>query len=122
MQTILSTSAKWCGHNSAGKDKKMKLYRVNRSEVEELYSMKEKIEVARLDAIDDGRYPDADAYEARLEEVEKLIEKAGYPGAQVDWPTLKRIREIKAERQAYRYGVCLAAGMSEQKAAYAFAD
>lgn len=100
----------------------MKLYRVNRSEVEELYSMKEKLAVLRLEAIDEGRYEEADYYEDRYAEVTELFVKAYHPGAQVDWLTLKRIREIKAERQAIRYGACLAAGMSEKKAAYAFSD
>lgn len=100
----------------------MKLYRVNRAEVEELFSMKEKLQVLRQDAIDERRYDEADYYDERLEEVYRLVNKAYYAGAQVDWLTLKRIREIKAERQAIRYGKCLAAGMSEKKAAYAFAD
>lgn len=98
----------------------MKLYRVNSTEVEELFSMKEKLEVLRLDAIDERRYDEADLYEERLGELDGLIRKAWRPGAQVDWPTLKRIREIKAERQAIRYGKCLAAGMPEDKAAHAF--
>ena len=100
----------------------MKLYRVNSTEVEELFSMKEKLEVLRLDAIDERRYDDADRYEERLKELDGLIRKAYYVGAQVDWPTLKRIREIKAERQAIRYGKALAAGMPENKAAHAFKE
>lgn len=101
---------------------KMKLYRVNGREVEELFSMKEKLGVLRNEAIDEGRYDEADLYEERLEEVDNLVSKAWYAGALVDWPSLKRIREIKAERCAMRYGACIAAGLSEKKAAYAFMD
>ena len=97
-----------------------KLYRVNSSEVEELFSMKEKLWVLRTDALDEGRYEEADYYEERLAEVERLFSKAYYAGAQVDWPTLKRIREIKDERQRIRYGICISNGLEERKAAYAF--
>ena len=48
------------------------------------------------------------------------MEKAYCVGALVDWPTLKRIREIKEERQLIRYNRCLAAGHAEQDAAIAF--
>lgn len=56
----------------------------------------------------------------RLEEINQLMEKAFCVGALVDWPTLKRIREIKEERQLIRYNTCLAAGLSEREAALAF--
>ena len=48
------------------------------------------------------------------------MEKAYCVGALVDWPTLKRIREIKEERQLIRYNTCLAQGTSEKDAAMAF--
>ena len=48
------------------------------------------------------------------------MEKAYCVGALVDWPTLKRIREIREERQLIRYNTCLAAGASEREAAQAF--
>lgn len=99
-----------------------KMYRVNRSEVEELYSMKEKLFVLMREAEDERRWEEADRLGERYREVDELYSKAWYAGAQVDWQTLKRIREIKAERQAIRYGRCLASGMSEKKAAYAFLD
>lgn len=98
----------------------MKLYRVNSKEVEELFSMREKLKVLYQEAIDEKRYEEADALDERIEELYQLTNKAWHPGAQVDWATLKRIREIKAKRQSIRYGKCLAAGMSEHKAAYAF--
>jgi len=56
----------------------------------------------------------------RLEEINQLMEKAYCVGALVDWPTLKRIREIREERQLIRYNTCLAAGASEREAAQAF--
>ncbi len=56
----------------------------------------------------------------RLEEIEGLMEKAYCVGALVDWNTLKRIREIKEERQLIRYNTCLAMGTNEKDAAMAF--
>ncbi len=38
-----------------------------------------------------------DEVQERISEVEELMEKAYCVGALVDWPTLKRIREIKEE-------------------------
>lgn len=99
-----------------------KLYRVKGIEVQELFSMEEKLRVLRTEAWDEGRFNDADYYSERLEEIDKLLNKAWHAGAQVDWETLKRIREIKAERQSIRYGICLANGMDERKASYAFAE
>ena len=48
------------------------------------------------------------------------MEKAYCVGALVDWPTLKRIREIKEERQLMRYNACMEQGASEKDAAMAF--
>jgi len=48
------------------------------------------------------------------------MEKAYCVGALVDWPILKRIREIKEERQLIRYNICLLHGASEKDAARAF--
>ena len=51
-----------------------------------------------------------DELEAKMTELENLMEKAYCVGALVDWPTLKRIREIKEERQLIRYNTCMAQG------------
>lgn len=56
----------------------------------------------------------------RIDEVERLMDKAYCVGAMVDWPTLKRIREIKDERQMIRYATCIAAGANESDAALSF--
>ena len=61
-----------------------------------------------------------DEIENRMDEVESLMKKAYCVGALVDWPTLKRIREIKEERQLIRYNRCMAQGMPEQDAARVF--
>ena len=58
----------------------------------------------------------------RLEEVEDLLGKLHGVGSLVDWSTLKRICEIKAERQSIRYLCCLKSGMSERDAGEAFGD
>ena len=101
----------------------MKKYRVNESEHFNLFSMYDHLKVIEI-KYDDGEIPwDKEAYYKlldRIEEVEKLMEKAPWVGSTVDWPTLKRIREIKDERQMIRYTRSLAAGDSEKDAAMAF--
>lgn len=59
-------------------------------------------------------------YRVNGSEIEELMEKAYCVGALVDWKTLKRIREIKEERQLIRYNTCLQQGASEKYAAMAF--
>lgn len=96
-----------------------KKYRVNGTEHFNLYSMYEHLKCIEIDMMEGAR-PWDDAIEARIEEVERLMDEAYCVGAKVDWPTLKRIREIKEERQWIRYGRSLAAGSSERDAALAF--
>lgn len=97
----------------------MKKYRVNESEHFNLYSMYEHLKVLEIE-MEDGERPWDESIFDRIEEVESLMDKAYCIGALVDWPTLKRIREIKDERQWIRYNRSLAAGASEREAAIAF--
>lgn len=97
----------------------MKKYRVNESEHFNLYSMYEHLKVLEIE-MEDGERPWDDSIFGRIDEVETLMEKAYCVGALVDWPTLKRIREIKDERQYIRYCRCLEAGASEREAGIAF--
>lgn len=100
-----------------------KKYRVNSSEHFNLYSMYEKLKCQEIDLYEGTMQyseKEADELEARIEEVEHLMDKAPYVGALVDWPTLKRIREIKEERQMIRYATCLSQGTPEREAALAF--
>ena len=99
--------------------KSAKKYRVNESEVFNLQSMYDKLNVWLIEMQDSEREWDETIFE-RLEEVEDLMNKAYGVGALVDWNTLKRIREIKDERQMIRYTRSLAAGHSERDAAIAF--
>lgn len=96
----------------------MKKYRVNESEHFNLMSMYDHLKCMEIDAIETGKW--ADGLEERIEEVENLLEKAYCVGALVDWQTLKRIREIKSERQLIRYQRSFAAGSNEKDAALAF--
>lgn len=96
----------------------MKKYRVNESEHFNLMSMYDHLKCMEIDAIETGNWPEN--LEERIEEVEMLMDKAYCVGALVDWPTLKRIREIKKERQLIRYSKSLAAGSNERDAALAF--
>ncbi len=96
-----------------------KKYRVNGSEHFNLYSMYEKLKCIEID-MEEGTIPWNDNVLDRIDEVEKLMDAAPYVGSLVDWPTLKRIREIKEERQMIRYATCLAQGTPENEAALAF--
>lgn len=97
----------------------MKKYRVNASEHFNLMSMYDHLKVREIMMME-REIPWEDDIEDRIEEVEKLLDEAYGVGALVDWPTLKRIREIKSERQLIRYNVCLANGNSEKDAALSF--
>lgn len=102
----------------------MKKYRVNGSELFNLQSMYDKLKCDEIDmmeapanSVSDSEW---DELQKRLDEVENLMEKAPCIGALVDWTTLKRIREIKAERQLLRYNTCIANGASEKDASLSF--
>ena len=97
----------------------MKKYRVNESEHFNLLSMYDHLKCMEID-MQEGTRPWDDEVLSRIEEVEQLMDKAPRVGSLVDWPTLKRIREIKEERQFIRYQCSLAAGSSEQDAALSF--
>lgn len=107
-----------------GERKNMKKYRVNESEHFNLYSMYDHLRCIEIDMQEapPGSYTEEqwDDIEDRISEVEELMEKACCVGALVDWPTLKRIREIKNERQMIRYSRSLEAGAAERDAAVAF--
>lgn len=102
----------------------MRKYRINESEHFNLYSMYDKLKCFEIDMQEAPvhTYSDEqwDDLQKRIEEVETLMEKAYCVGALVDWPTLKRIREIKEERQMIRYTTCLNQGTPEKEAALAF--
>lgn len=101
-----------------------KKYRVNESEHFNLLSMYERLRCIEIDMREDALHAYTekqwDEIEERISEVEELIEKAYCVGALVDWDTLKRIREIKEERQLLRYIACMQQGASEKDAAIAF--
>lgn len=101
-----------------------KKYRVNESENFNLFSMYDHLKVQEIEMQEapKGTYTEKqwDDLYARLEEIEALMEKAPCVGSLVDWQTLKRIREIKDERQMIRYNTCMAQGTPEREAALAF--
>ena len=97
---------------------------MSESEHFNLYSMYDKLKCLEIDmqeapphTYSEEQWNDLDN---RIKEVEGLMEKAYCVGALVDWQTLKRIREIKEERQLIRYNTCMAHGASEKDAALAF--
>lgn len=97
----------------------MKKYRVNSSEHFNLMSMYDHLKCIEIDMIE-GVIPWDDDVMDRIDELEDLLDKAYCVGALVDWDTLKRIREIKDERQLMRYNRCLQNGVSEKEAGLAF--
>ncbi len=104
------------------KAKTVTRYRVNDSELFNLQSMRDHLANVLDDLLDDkdSTLDEIEKAQARLEEVDGLLESAYYVGAPVTWPELKRIREIRDERNIMRYSKALANGASEQEAAYAF--
>ncbi len=68
----------------------------------------------------DGTLDWDDTIEERLEEVDDLLERAYCVGALVTWEDLKRIREIRDERNMIRYCKAVESGCSEREAGYAF--
>lgn len=102
----------------------MKKYRVNDSEHFNLYSMYDHLKCIEIEMEEapTHTYSQKEWEEilTKIREVEVLMDKAYCVGALVDWPTLKRIREIKDERQLIRYTTCLNSGASESEAAQAF--
>ena len=101
----------------------MKKYRVNTSEITNLNSMYDHLKCMEEEMVmgetefDETEW---DELSDRMSEIEELMKQAYCVGALVDWPTLKRIREIKDERQGIRYGRCVAQGMSGSIASLAF--
>lgn len=102
----------------------MKKYRVNASEYTNLCSMYDRLKCDEIDMSEAprGSYSDTDfdKLEARISEIEKLMEEAYGVGALVEWKVLSRIREIKQERQLIRYRNSIALGASQKDANMAF--
>ena len=101
--------------------RKMKKYRVNESENFNLHSMYDHLKVMEIECIEGERaWEEMDGIIDRLEEVERLLDKAPCIGSLVDWPTLERIREIRDERNLIRYNIAKKSGANERDAGYAF--
>lgn len=101
----------------------MKKYRVNGSERFNLFSMYDHLKYIeiKMEEAQPGTYSaeEWDRLYQQLDEVQNLMNKAPCVGALVDWPTLKAIRKIQAERQMIRYQTCIADGSEECEAAIA---
>lgn len=100
--------------------KQTKYYRVNESEHFNLQSMHDHLICLRYSAEDTGNWEEYDRLTERIEEVEDLLDAAPCIGCSVTWPQLRRIREIRDERNLIRYQRSLTAGASEQEAGNAF--
>ena len=100
-------------------EKDMKKYRVNESENFNLMSMYDHLKCLEIDARENNDWETLDKVEKRIEEVENLLESAYCIGALVTWPQLKRICEIRDERNAIRYNTAIQNGVSDRDAGYA---
>lgn len=98
----------------------MKKYRVNESEVFNLQSMYEHLKCIEIQAREDDNCDTLEKVEKQLEEVEYLMDSSYCIGALVTWPQLKRIREIRDERNMIRYNIAVKNGASDKAAGYAF--
>lgn len=98
----------------------MKKYRVNESEHFNLMSMYDHLKCLEIDARDNSDSDALEKIEERIEEVESLLESAYCIGALVTWEQLKRIREIRDERNMIRYQKAIENGSNERDAGYAF--
>ncbi len=98
----------------------MKKYRVSESEHFNLMSMYDHLKCMEIDAQENNEWEALEKIEERIQEVESLLESAYCIGALVTWPQLKRIREIRDERNMIRYRKAIESGASEQDAGYAF--
>lgn len=99
---------------------KVKKYRVNEGEVFNLQSMYDHLKCMEIDAQENGDWNALEKIEERLEEVSILLESAYCIGALVTWEQLKRIREIRYERNEIRYSIAIQNGASKHNAGYAF--
>lgn len=97
----------------------MKKYRVNESEHLNLMSMYDHLKCLEIDARENDDWSALEKVEEQLEEVESLLESAYCIGALVTWPQLKRIREIRDERNSIRYNIAIQNDVSNQDAGYA---
>lgn len=96
--------------------KQVKRYRVNESEVFNLNSMYDHLKRMEIDARENDDWDVLDKIEERIEEVENLLESASYIGALVTWSQLKRIREIRDERNVIRYNISIQNGARDYEA------
>lgn len=97
----------------------MKKYRVNESEIFNLQSMYDHLKCMEIDAQENNDWNALEEIKKRIEEIESLMEFADCVGALVTWQQLKRIREIRDERNMIRYNIAIANGSSDRDAGYA---
>lgn len=96
----------------------MKKYRVNESEVFNLQSMYDHLKCMEIDARENDDWDALEKVEEQIEEVENLLKSAYCIGALVTWPQLKRIREIRDERNMIRYNIAIQNGARDREAGY----
>ncbi|RKJ64829.1 hypothetical protein [Roseburia sp. 1XD42-69] len=96
----------------------MKKYRVNESEHFNLMSMHDHLKCMEINARENNDWEALEKVEERLVEVDNLLESAYCIGALVTWEQLKRIREIRDERNTIRYNIAIQNGANNREAGY----
>lgn len=95
-------------------------YKQAESALFNLDSLRTNLLVQQAELSEAKKYAEADALDARIEEVEDLLGKMHFGCVtRKEWA---RIRELVAERQMQRYISCFNSGMDERTAAEAFDD
>lgn len=95
-------------------------WRQTESALFNLDSLRTKLYVQQAELAEAKKYAEADALDARIEEVEDLLGKMKF--GRVTRKEWMRIQEFVAERRMQRYITCLNSGMDERIAAGAFDD
>lgn len=95
-------------------------YKQTESALFNLDSLRTKLLVQQAELAEAKKYAEADALDARIEEVENLLGKMHF--GRVTRKEWARIQELVAERKMQRYITCLNSGMDERTAARAFDD
>lgn len=79
-------------------------------------SMYDHLKAGMIDAQESRDWDTYDKLEKQCDEVEELLESAYCVGALVTWEQLKRIREIRDERNEIRYNIAIRNGASARDA------
>jgi hypothetical protein len=85
-----------------------KLYFISKNDYfNGIESMREKLEVKKLDAFDAGDFDKIDVIENQIDEIQELDNRIEWEGftAKAEWEVVKRVKELSQTRQSIRNGI-----------------